>query len=118
MTKHANGPFEVRVIPQKPDNKEPEAPGFGRMSLDKHVAPRSAPMFRPQISSGRVGPFVDTDIVDGQSPSTPSIPMHGPIDRANALVHRATLAVSHLIARKRTHILKRGEQRTPPVRER
>jgi hypothetical protein len=35
MTKHASGPFAVRVTPQKPDNKEAEAAGFGRMSLDK-----------------------------------------------------------------------------------
>ncbi len=35
MTKHASGAFDVKVIPQKPDNKEAEAAGFGRMSLDK-----------------------------------------------------------------------------------
>ena len=35
MTKHANGTFEVKVIPQKPDNKEAEASKIGRMSLDK-----------------------------------------------------------------------------------
>jgi len=34
-TKHASGTFEVKVIPQKPDNKEAEAANFGRMSLDK-----------------------------------------------------------------------------------
>jgi hypothetical protein len=35
MTRHASGPFDVKVIPQKADNKEAEAAGFGRMSLDK-----------------------------------------------------------------------------------
>jgi Protein of unknown function (DUF3224) len=35
MTKHAKGTFEVKVIPQKPDNKEAETAKFGRMSLDK-----------------------------------------------------------------------------------
>jgi hypothetical protein len=35
MTKRATGAFDVKVIPQKPDNKEAEAAGFGRMSLDK-----------------------------------------------------------------------------------
>ncbi|MGA8298140.1 MAG: DUF3224 domain-containing protein, partial [Terriglobales bacterium] len=35
MTKHAAGSFDVKVIPQKPDNKEAEAANFGRMSLDK-----------------------------------------------------------------------------------
>jgi len=35
MTKHANGAFDVKVIPQKPDNKQAETAKFGRMSLDK-----------------------------------------------------------------------------------
>jgi len=35
MTNHASGAFDVKVTPQKPDNKEAEAAGFGRMSLDK-----------------------------------------------------------------------------------
>jgi hypothetical protein len=35
MTKHAAGSFDVKVTPQKPDNKEAEAANFGRMSLDK-----------------------------------------------------------------------------------
>ncbi len=35
MMKHASGTFDVKVTPQKPDNKEAEAAGFGRMSLDK-----------------------------------------------------------------------------------
>ena len=35
QTKHASGTFEVKVTPQKPDNKEAEAANFGRMSLDK-----------------------------------------------------------------------------------
>ena len=35
MTKHAKGSFEVKMIPQKPDNKEAESANFGRMSIDK-----------------------------------------------------------------------------------
>lgn len=35
MTKHAKGTFDVKVIPQKPDNKEAETAKLGRMSLDK-----------------------------------------------------------------------------------
>jgi hypothetical protein len=32
---HASGTFEVKLTPQKPDNKEAESAGLGRMSLDK-----------------------------------------------------------------------------------
>jgi hypothetical protein len=32
---HAKGTFEVKTNPQKPDNKEAESAGIGRMSLDK-----------------------------------------------------------------------------------
>jgi hypothetical protein len=35
MTKHANGTFEVKLTPQKPDNKEAESANLGRMSIDK-----------------------------------------------------------------------------------
>jgi hypothetical protein len=35
MTAHANGTFDVQVIPQEPDNKEAESSKIGRMSLDK-----------------------------------------------------------------------------------
>ena len=35
MTKHATGSFDVKVIPQKPDNEQAKAANFGRMSLDK-----------------------------------------------------------------------------------
>jgi hypothetical protein len=35
MTIHANGTFEVRLDPQKPDNKEAESANLGRMSIDK-----------------------------------------------------------------------------------
>ena len=35
VTKHASGSFDVKVIPQKPDNKEAEAANFQRLSLDK-----------------------------------------------------------------------------------
>lgn len=31
----ATGPFDVKVVPQKPDNPQAEAAAFGRMSLDK-----------------------------------------------------------------------------------
>ena len=32
---HAKGTFEVKLTPQKPDNKEAESAGVGRMSIDK-----------------------------------------------------------------------------------
>jgi len=32
---HANGTFEVKLVPQKPDNKEAESANLGRMSIDK-----------------------------------------------------------------------------------
>ncbi len=32
---HASGTFEVKVTPQKPDNKEAESANLGRMSIDK-----------------------------------------------------------------------------------
>ncbi len=35
MTTRASGTFDVKVIPQKPDNKEAESANIGRMSLDK-----------------------------------------------------------------------------------
>ena len=35
MATHISGEFDVKVTPQKPDNKEAEAAGLSRMSLDK-----------------------------------------------------------------------------------
>src|SRR5262245_37034925 len=35
MTTHASGTFEVKVNPQKPDNKEAESANLSRMSIDK-----------------------------------------------------------------------------------
>ena len=35
MTHRATGPFDVKVIPQNPDNEVAEAAGLSRMSLDK-----------------------------------------------------------------------------------
>lgn len=35
MMNHATGTFEVKLTPQKPDNKEAESAGVGRMSIDK-----------------------------------------------------------------------------------
>jgi hypothetical protein len=32
---HASGTFEVKMTPQKPDNKEAESANIGRMSIDK-----------------------------------------------------------------------------------
>ncbi len=34
-TMHAKGSFDVKVVPQKPDNPQEEKAGLGRMSLDK-----------------------------------------------------------------------------------
>jgi hypothetical protein len=35
VREHASGTFEVKLTPQKPDNKEAEAANLGRMSIDK-----------------------------------------------------------------------------------
>ena len=35
MTNHVSGAFEVKLSPQKPDNKEAESAALGRMSIDK-----------------------------------------------------------------------------------
>jgi len=35
MTKHASGTFDVKISPQKPDNKEAESANLARMSIDK-----------------------------------------------------------------------------------
>ena len=35
MINHAKGTFEVKLTPQKPDNKDAEAANIGRMSADK-----------------------------------------------------------------------------------
>src|SRR5262249_18149073 len=35
MTTHASGTFEVKITPQKPDNKEAESANLSRMSIDK-----------------------------------------------------------------------------------
>lgn len=32
---HANGTFDVKVVPQKPDNPQAQAAGLGRLSIDK-----------------------------------------------------------------------------------
>jgi hypothetical protein len=34
----ATGPFEVKIVPQKPDNAQAEAAGLGRMSIDKQFS--------------------------------------------------------------------------------
>jgi hypothetical protein len=35
---HAHGTFEVKLTPQKPDNKEAESANLGRMSIDKQFS--------------------------------------------------------------------------------
>jgi hypothetical protein len=35
VTHHATGSFEVKIVPQKPDNEPAVASGLGRMSIDK-----------------------------------------------------------------------------------
>lgn len=35
MTQHAIGPFDVKVVPQKPDNEVSQAAGIGRFTLNK-----------------------------------------------------------------------------------
>ena len=43
MATHVSGEFDVKVTPQKLDNKEAEAAGLGRMSLDKNFTARWPP---------------------------------------------------------------------------
>lgn len=35
MTQHATGPFEVKLVPQKPDSDVAEGSKIGRMTIDK-----------------------------------------------------------------------------------
>jgi hypothetical protein len=35
MTQYASGPFDVKLIPQKPDSDVAQSANFGRMSIDK-----------------------------------------------------------------------------------
>jgi hypothetical protein len=35
MTQHASGPFDVKIVPQKPDSDVAQAANLGRMSIDK-----------------------------------------------------------------------------------
>ena len=35
MTQHAKGPFDVKVVPQKPDSEVAQAANFSRMTIDK-----------------------------------------------------------------------------------
>ena len=35
MTRHAHGPFDVKLAPQTPDNPQAASAGLGRMSIDK-----------------------------------------------------------------------------------
>ena len=35
IKRHANGTFEVKLTPEKPDDKEAESANLGRMSIDK-----------------------------------------------------------------------------------
>jgi hypothetical protein len=35
VTQHASGPFDVKIVPQKPDSDVAEAAKLGRMSIDK-----------------------------------------------------------------------------------
>ena len=38
MTEYAQGTFEVKIVPQQPDNPPAESAALGRMSLDKRYA--------------------------------------------------------------------------------
>lgn len=35
MTQHASGPFDVKIVPQKPDSDVAQAANLGRMTIDK-----------------------------------------------------------------------------------
>lgn len=58
MRAHASGTFEVKVTPQRPDNKEAESANIGRMSLDKQ--------FRGDLEAASKGEMLGvlTDVKD------------------------------------------------------
>ena len=57
MTMHAKGSFDVKVIPQKPDNKEAEAANLTRISLDKQ--------FHGELEATSKGEMLTSGVANG-----------------------------------------------------
>jgi hypothetical protein len=70
MTQHANGTFDVKLTPQKPDNPQAESAKLGRMSIDKHFhGDREAVSFGEMLAAitetkGSAG-YVAIERIDG-----------------------------------------------------
>jgi hypothetical protein len=70
ITDHATGAFEVKITPQKPDNKEAEA-GLSRMSGDKHYhgdleGTGHVEMLATSATAPRSGAYVALERVTGK----------------------------------------------------
>jgi hypothetical protein len=71
ITEHAGGPFDVKITPQKPDNKEAEASGLSRMSGDKQYhgdleATGHVEMLATSATAPRSGAYVALERVTGK----------------------------------------------------
>jgi hypothetical protein len=71
MTFHASGPFEVKMIPQKTDNKEAESANIGRMSGDKQFhgdleATGKGEMLSVQTAVEGSAAYVALELVNGK----------------------------------------------------
>jgi len=74
MTIHVSGAFEVKLNPQKPDNKEAESANLGRMSIDKQ--------FRGDLEATSKGEMLTalTDVKDSAG--------YVAIERVSGTLHR------------------------------
>lgn len=71
ITDRASGPFEVKMMPRKPDNKEAEAAGLSRMSGDKQYhgdleATGRLEMLATSATAPRSGAYVALERVTGK----------------------------------------------------
>lgn len=71
ITEHASGAFDVKITPQKPDNKEAEASGLSRMSGDKQYhgdleATGHVEMLATSATAPRSGAYVALERVSGK----------------------------------------------------
>lgn len=69
--KHASGPFEVKMVPEKADSKEAEAAGLSRMSGDKQYhgdleATGRLEMLATSATAPRSGAYVALERVTGK----------------------------------------------------
>jgi len=70
MNQHVQGPFDVKVLPQKADNPQAEKSGVGRMSLDKQFhgaldATSQGEMLGLRNEAGDSGGYVAIERVTG-----------------------------------------------------